>query len=106
MSRNPLTRPPESSHIATTGGAYYPEMGETHDGAALFRFGQGWGRHAFVSWPTERHTDALALFAALRVRPKHMRCDETINGGMKWSASVTWAASDKMSPYSVNEMML
>ena len=66
-------------------------MGERHDGTALFIAQVSYGGY-YLSWSVERHAEALAAFTALRIRPCHMDCVETISGGQKWSCGVTWAA--------------
>ena len=80
---------------AEAGGIYHPEMGEHHDGKALFQAQYCWKQIA-LHWTPERHTEALAAFKAHRVRPSGMECSKTIKGHMKWGATVTWAAYRKL----------
>jgi hypothetical protein len=96
----------ESTHIATTGGAYYPEMGERQDGTALFVRSIGRAGY-YITWPDARHSDALSAFARLRIRPRHMESYARISDGARqWSASVTWDAGNKLAPMSVTKMLL
>jgi hypothetical protein len=92
---------------ATAGGAFHPEMGERHDGKALFVAQVSHGGY-YLSWSVERHAEALEAFKALRIRPRHMDCVETVSGEHKWSCGVTYAAGRKLSAarYSVAELLL
>jgi hypothetical protein len=92
---------------AGPGSGFYPEMGERHDGKALFVSHVGYGGYG-ISWQPDRHVEALVAFKLHRIRPRYMSQIETIHGTMKWSAGVTWAAGDKLqrAKLSVLEMLL
>lgn len=77
------------------GGCYYPEMGERHDGRALFVASVGYGGYS-VKWSPARHDEALAALKSLRIRPRSMDEFTTITGERKWGACLTWAAGRKL----------
>lgn len=93
--------------IATAGGAFYPEMGGSHDGKALFLARVGYQGYS-ISWSPERHDEALKVLKSLRVRPRTMDLSETVRGTHKWSASLTWAAGRKVidGKHAVSELLL
>lgn len=96
----------ESQHIATPGGMFYPEMGERHDGSALFirRISR---RGYYLTWTDSRHAEALAAFKSLRITPRHMDAFEScITGIALHSAGVTWAAGKKLRALCVHEALL
>lgn len=80
---------------AAPGGMFYPEMGEKHDGKALFVASIGHGGY-YITWAVDRHDEALAAFKLHRIRPRHMECYETTRGGRQWSAGLTWEAGRKL----------
>ena len=82
----------QHTYTVTAGDGYWPEMGGAHDGSAIFviRFGD------YLSWQPERHTEALATFKRLRIRPRHMDLGPTVQGGEKWTAHVTWEGAQKL----------
>lgn len=92
---------------AAPGGGFHPEMGERHDGTALFVMQTGY-KGRYLSWKPERHSEALAAFKANRIRPRYMQSYETTKGKIKWSCTVTWAAGDKLmkARLAVLEMLL
>ena len=92
-----------TTHIATTGESYWPEMGGTHDGSALFVASSTCN---YIKWNAARHSEALAAFKRLRVRPRGISEFTTINGEQKWSASITYTAFDKLRPLLVREALL
>jgi hypothetical protein len=93
-------------HIATTGGAYYPEMGGRHDGTALFVRQVGYKGY-YLKWTDDRHAEALAAFKAQRIRPQNMSAyNRNTDGRKQWSACVTWEAGEKLRALSVTEMLL
>lgn len=89
------------------GQGFYPEMGERHDGTALFVSQIGRGGY-YLKWEASRHPEALAAFKALKIKPRHMSDYVTTKGETKWSCGVTWAAGDKVlkSKYAVLTMLL
>lgn len=97
---------PESNHIATAGGMFYPEMGEKHDGTALFIRTIS-RRGYYLKWPAARHAEALAAFKRLRIVPRDMDAFEScITGAALHSAGVTWAAGEKLTALCVQEALL
>jgi hypothetical protein len=92
---------------ASAGQSYYPEMGETHDGKALFIIRIGYGGYS-LKWDAARHAEALAALKALRIRPRTMDKWTSIHGAEKWSACVTWDAGRKLvgSPFATLEALL
>jgi len=91
---------------ASAGGAYYPEMGERHDGTALFERHVGYGGYC-LKWSADRHQEALDTFKKLRIRPRYMEPFRSNKTGItKWSAGVTWEAGRKLDKVSVTELLL
>ena len=89
----------------TTGQCFYPEMGERHDGSALFVRQVGYGGY-YLKWSCDRHSEALAVFKKLRIRPSSMSLSESVKGGIYWSAYVTYMAGRKVRSHSVLECLL
>jgi hypothetical protein len=89
----------------TQGEAYYPEMGERHDGTALFERQVGYGGY-YLKWSVENHERTLEVFKRLRIRPRYMEQSVGIKRGLYWSCGVTWAAGNKLGPYSITELLL
>jgi hypothetical protein len=92
-----------TTHVATAGQSYWPEMGGSHDGRALFIASSTCD---YIKWETSRHIEALAAFKRLRVRPRGMSEFTTVNGARKWSATITHTAFDKLRPLLVREALL
>lgn len=92
---------------AAPGEGFHPEMGERHDGKALFVMQVGY-KGRYLSWRPDQHDAALAAFKAHRIRPRFMEQSKTIKGGMKWSCCVTWDAGSKLqkAKLAVLEMLL
>ena len=80
---------------ASAGSSYCPELGETHDGKALFVARVGYNGYS-VRWAPARHAEALAAFKALKIRPRSMDVVEMVKGASQNSACVTWAAGEKV----------
>lgn len=80
---------------AAPGFSFCPELGERHDGRALFVTRTGRGGYT-LSWSPGRHDEALEAFRQLRIRPRFMELTESIRGGRKWGACVTWGAGNKL----------
>jgi hypothetical protein len=91
--------------MAGAGDCFYPEMGERHDGTALFVRQVGYKGY-YLKWSPARHNEALATFKTLRIKPRHMDLSEKINGTMGWSCSVTWEAGRKLGAHSATEALL
>lgn len=87
------------------GLSYYPEMGERSDGTALFHTDCGYGGY-YVKWIPARNDEALAVFKSHRIRPRAVTLSEQVSGGFAWSAIVTFAAGQKLRPYSANQILL
>lgn len=92
------------TYTVTAGDFYYPEMGGSHDGTAIFTIRNG----GSLSWQPERHAEALAMFKQLRIRPSRMELITTIYNGQKWMAGATWDAVQKLraAKAAVSEMLL
>ena len=95
----------DNSAPATAGGIFFPEMGERHDGRALFVTQVGY-RGYTVKWMPERHDEALAAFRTLRIKPRDMELFATVQGAQKWRCHVTWAAGRKLTPLAAHEALL
>ena len=95
----------QTLNTITAGCSYYPEMGETHDGTALFERSYG-GNGYYLKWSEERHAEALAVFKSLRIRPRHVTHAQMTSGVFKWTGSVTWEAGRKLREFSVTECLL
>ncbi len=95
----------DNYRAATQGESFYPEMGGRHDGKSLFVARVGYGGY-YIIWSPARHTEALAAFKRLRIRPRSMELSDQISGGKAWSCGVTWEAGRKLRPLSVAEMLL
>lgn len=89
----------------TQGECFYPEMGERHDGTALFERQIGYKGY-YLKWRNGRHEEALKVFKSLRIRPSHMSQCESVKGGTYWSCCVTWDAGRKVQPHSITECLL
>jgi hypothetical protein len=88
------------------GQSYYPEMGERHDGTALFERSVGCGGY-YLKWNADRHDEALAKFKELRIRPRSISQNVSIkNERTYWSCIVTWDAGRKLREVSVTECLL
>ena len=103
-----MNRPANDNRpTVTAGGSFCPEMGERHDGRALFIARIGYGGYN-VEWSAARHAEALAALKALRIRPRTMDASTSVCGKYRWSACLTWHAGQKLvgSPLAVLEAML
>jgi hypothetical protein len=102
-----MTAANDNRAAAAPGYSFCPEMGERHDGSALFVARVGYNGYS-VKWAPARHAEALAAFKALRIRPRTMDQFTTVKGEQKWSACLTWAAGRKLvgSPFAVLETLL
>jgi hypothetical protein len=90
---------------ATAGQGYYPEMGERHDGTALFERQVGYKGY-YLKWSIERHSEALDVFRRLKIRPRYMEQTVGIKRGPYWTCCVTYEAGRKLQSYSVTELLL
>ena len=89
--------------VATAGQSFYPEMGGSHDGTALFVASSTCD---YIKWSPERHAEAMAAFKAVRARPRNISVYTTTNGARQWSASITYVAFNKLRPLIVREALL
>jgi len=80
---------------ATAGQNFCPEMGERHDGTALFHAKYGW-KDYLLKWAPARHEEALLALRSLKVRPNNVEIFETVKGEKKGRCTVTVAAFRKV----------